>query len=949
MELGNANAVQSSVVSINANNGLAFSNSMIGGDSYNIDGLAGSGNLALSDTGGSAVTLVLGGVGSNNQNPTTGMNYGGNLSGPGAFTHNNGTTAGTLSAYQPTVIQILSGSNSYTGQTTLGAASAGSILEFANKTSLYGGVTSKWNGSNIVVKTGNVLAVLLGTSPGQFGTSDLNTLLSDVETTSTSYAGFESGSVIGIDTGAGNFTYSNAIVNPSYPTATLGVTKLGSGNFTFNAANTYTGITTVDNGTLTIGAGGSLNGGSGVPLVMGGGTLALNNGSSQTFTTLAVNPGGSTFNVAASNTLGFTGAITRAAGSALNFTGAGTTNVLAASTYNGIIGGYALYGGTAFAINTAGTVGALTTYSNNLSITPSAIVDTSTGNNDVLSTSGTLSANTTINSLTITDGASGDGDTLNLNGYSLIFSQGASANQVGGILYNPGTTGNLFLITCSNGLITSGSANALQNTAQGELVVNVTPGNTLKISGNYGNSSTGGGGLTVGGGGTVQLIVSNGNGSNGTRGAIYVDYGTLQVGDGGASASLSDSAQVYIATTGTLAFDEKTNSALSMVNLVDNGMIICEQTTVATNTFNLGNTNNSGGSITGIGAFTQASGVTFSNFVGAYTGPTTITSGTLVLQNEFSVENSVVSINVNAGLAFNNLLAGNAYTIGGLSGSHNLALTDINGSPVSLTIGNNNNTGMTYSGSITGSGSLTKIGTGTQTISAGTYTGALGVQAGTLIVSGALSGVTSVSVTGGDLEVDGSVNGSAKINLSNGGELSGQGTVGTIIDPSSTLAPGLTAAGTTAGTLTTSGTVQLASTTNFDIRLGVVSSTDSDQLKTTSGAATTISLSGANLVLTLGNNFNATPGGNVFYQIINGGAGSNQVSGQFAEGTSQFTSGGSTFEIFYNVDNTDTGSGTGSYVDLELISVPEPSTWAMFIAGAGMLVCGQRARRRLIK
>jgi len=302
------------------------------------------------------------------------------------------------------------------------------------------------------------------------------------------------------------------------------------------------------------------------------------------------------------------------------------------------------------------------------------------------------------------------------------------------------------------------------------------------------------------------------------------------------------------------------------------------------------------------------------------------------------------------GLTFNNAASGGTYVLGGLSGTFNEALTDNSSNPVSLMIGNNNNTGMNYSGVLSGSGSITKVGAGTQTLSgASTYTGSTGVQAGTLVVSGSLSGTSAINVSGGNLEVDGSTNIAATINLSGGGELSGKGTVGPITDPSSIVAPGATVAGGAAGTLSVNGSVTLASTTQFNIGLGVQIATDSDQLAEIGSG--TVSLSGATLVLNLGSAYNDTAAVGTFFQILNGG--SNSVSGQFAQGTSPFnvtnpyTHLTDTFEAFYNVTSNDTGTPGGDYVDVEeLASVPEPGTWATMLGGFGFLVLLQRRRRR---
>ena len=83
-------------------------------------------------------------------------------------------------------------------------------------------------------------------------------------------------------------------------------------------------------------------------------------------------------------------------------------------------------------------------------------------------------------------------------------------------------------------------------------------------------------------------------------------------------------------------------------------------------------------------------------------------------------------------------------TLGSLAGAGSVLLSD-----PTLTVGADN-TSTTFSGSISGSGNLTKIGTGTFTLSgANTYTGQTSVLGGTLQVTGSLSPSTTVSVAPG--------------------------------------------------------------------------------------------------------------------------------------------------------------------------------------------------------
>jgi hypothetical protein len=85
------------------------------------------------------------------------------------------------------------------------------------------------------------------------------------------------------------------------------------------------------------------------------------------------------------------------------------------------------------------------------------------------------------------------------------------------------------------------------------------------------------------------------------------------------------------------------------------------------------------------------------------------------------------------------------------------------------------------------------------------------------------------------------------------------------------------------------------------------------------------------------------------YTIVNGGASGTGVSGDwFANAPGQgdliSTTGGYQFDVFYAVAPGST-STAGSDINVELIAVPEPGTWASLLGGIGMLVAWQRTRR----
>jgi fibronectin-binding autotransporter adhesin len=99
VQLGNADAVSNSVVTIGVNNGLTFSGGI---GTFNLGGLAGVNNTVLTDLASAAVTLVVGG---NNSSST----YSGVLGGSGGLVK---TGTGT---------QTLSNTNTYAGATTVSA------------------------------------------------------------------------------------------------------------------------------------------------------------------------------------------------------------------------------------------------------------------------------------------------------------------------------------------------------------------------------------------------------------------------------------------------------------------------------------------------------------------------------------------------------------------------------------------------------------------------------------------------------------------------------------------------------------------------------------------------------------------------------------------------------------------------------------------------------------
>ena len=146
----------------------------------------------------------------------------------------------------------LSGSNSYTGTTTINAN--GGLLKFTQATALYGGATGSWDKTNITVNSGGAVGFNVG-GVGEFSTADVTTILTGLGG-EVNNNGLRGGSAIAFDTAnaaGGSFGITNILANSTGAgSGSLGITKLGAGTLTLSGANTFSGALDVRTGTVDL-------------------------------------------------------------------------------------------------------------------------------------------------------------------------------------------------------------------------------------------------------------------------------------------------------------------------------------------------------------------------------------------------------------------------------------------------------------------------------------------------------------------------------------------------------------------------------------------------------------------------------------------------------------------------------------------------------------------------
>jgi autotransporter-associated beta strand protein len=727
-----------------------------------------NGSVTLTNSNG---TVVVSGLIFNQTFPGT---FGGAITGNGSVTLNTGALT-------------LSGVNTYTGGTMI----SGGTLFITGSASLPGNVTnhSALTFDQAAATVSTYAGVISGTgtvTKQDGGTVNLTgaNLYTGVTTVSSGILNIQNSAALGsplssttVASGAtlqvqGNIAPPEPLNLAGPGVGGLGVLDSLSGNNTVSGPVTLNGAATIDAdaGTLTIS--GAVGGAAQNLTVGGAGNVTLTGGVGTTTGTLTKNGLGTLTLLGTAST--FTGGTTVNAGTLA----LGAANMLAGT------GALAVNGGTLDLGATSQTVGAVSLNGgalNNGTLTGTSFTSIGGTVGAVLAGVGSsftnTSGTTTLNGVdTYTGGTTINAGTIVMGSASAL-GTGTTAVAAGATL-NTGVFGfDLTRLSGAGTLIGSGvysfaGANeSLATVLTGAASLTKAGANTLTLSGL--NTYTGGTTVSAG-----TLFISPGGLLGGAAGALAVSGGTLDLG--------------------------ATSQRVGAVSL--NGGALNDGTLTGTSFTSTGGT--VGAILAGAGSsFTNTSGTTTLSGVNTYTGGTTVSGGTLIASSTALPTAGSVTLSNNSVLVLNQALPGTFSGVvsgtGSLTvpGTSTLALTGTNsytgGTTVSggtlvassavLPAGGNvvlaNNSALvfnqaavgTFSGAITGVGTLTMEGAGPLTLT-GASTVPLNLLAGSLYLAGAGTIGTTTVASGAFLGGIGTINS----NLINNGTVSPGDAPGTI-------------------------------------------------------------------------------------------------------------------------------------------------------------------------